>query len=613
MNERVPTPSPPVQLALEPDFSLGGLAVRPSRGEVEADGRVERLEPRVMQVLVALASRQASTVSRDELTARCWGGVVVSDDAINRAISLLRALAARADGAFRIETRSRIGYRLLPSPPLGAAPSAEAGARRLLVAVLPFDGDGGPGAAGLAEGVSEAILSKLVRNGGLAVAARHSSFQFRGARKAEAAAALKPSHMVDGSVRVRDGVVRVNAYLVDAERDVVLWSEESEGPASQVFAAQARIAERVANTLQVRLRRQRAPDAVDAAAFELYARALHSLEQPGRESAEQAVAYLNQVVAAAPNFAAAWASLAEAQRLRMLYFPPLRQAAGRAESKASAERALEIDPGLGQAYGALASLIPRFGRWREVEALFERGLALTPESPALRQLHAQFLLAVGRTAEGLESLLALQRLNPLSASVAVELAAALADAGRAREALAQIDRAYALWPAIMLVWSERIRLHLLAGHDDVVEEMLAAPPPSVGRGDENVARRRLHLKARRDRRPEDLAAARQNFLDFAQIGIVPAVVAIHALTTLDETGPALAVADEIFRLDAPQSRRTGVNMMGTYALGGQPDTTVLFRCDTASIRWLDGFQAIVEHIGLADYWQDAGIIPDFAR
>jgi len=100
-----------VDLAREARFTLGGLDVRPSTRELVADERREVLEPRIMQVLVALARRRGEVVSRGELVAACWGGRAVSEDAINRSISVIRRLAD-AHGGFRIETVARVGYRL---------------------------------------------------------------------------------------------------------------------------------------------------------------------------------------------------------------------------------------------------------------------------------------------------------------------------------------------------------------------------------------------------------------------------------------------------------------------------------------------------------------------
>jgi DNA-binding winged helix-turn-helix (wHTH) protein len=470
-----------IQLADVPDFMLGALSVRPSRGELVRARVSERVEPRLMQVLVVLAQANGATVSRQELVARCWGGLAMSSDAVNRVISLLRQTLIRLEVSARIETLPRIGYRL-----------------------------------------------------------------------------------------------EVAAHFAPASAAV-----ESRAPAALVE--------------------------------DLYQRARVGLEQPSREPIEQALAYLTQAVSLAPDFARGWAALAEAQRMAMMYLPAPMQEPARADARRSAERALALDPALGDAFGTKANLIPRFNRWRDVEALFLQGLAVSSDSTGLLHLHAQFLLAVGYTARGADALLGLRERDPLSARVAVELATALFDLGRIAEALAMISQAHALWPGIMLVWSECVRLHVVADEYRRAQALLDAPPSVVAPDDPNLARRRLHLIARRDRRPADMAAATKNFLDFARIGIAPATVAIHALTTLDQPDAALGVAEEIFQDNPPQAQAPGINMMANFTLGGQPDSVVLFRRDTANLRGDRRFAKILERIGLETYWRQAGVLPDFRR
>ena len=125
-----PRASRPVNLARENDFRLGGLLIRPSLRQVSAGARRQIIEPRVMQVLVALARMDGQVVSRDELIEACWGGRIVGEDAINRCIGRLRRLAETFGDSFEIDTVARVGYRLNeaaagePSPGLG--PSANA-------------------------------------------------------------------------------------------------------------------------------------------------------------------------------------------------------------------------------------------------------------------------------------------------------------------------------------------------------------------------------------------------------------------------------------------------------------------------------------------------------
>ncbi|HET9230981.1 MAG TPA: winged helix-turn-helix domain-containing protein [Vitreimonas sp.] len=108
----------PIDLARAADFGLGAMHVRPAALEVEVDGKAERLEPRVMQVLVALAEAEGDVVARGDLLARCWGGAAVGDDAVNRVIQRLRKLSQSDGGrSFTVQTIPRVGYRLKSEAP----------------------------------------------------------------------------------------------------------------------------------------------------------------------------------------------------------------------------------------------------------------------------------------------------------------------------------------------------------------------------------------------------------------------------------------------------------------------------------------------------------------
>ena len=112
----------------EPAFPLGGMQVSPSSRELLVDGGILMLQPRIMQVLVALAQRRGEVVSRDELVHLCWGGRAVSEDAINRCIQAIRRIA-KEHGGFAVKTIARVGYRLVEtSPPLDSGLVTLAGA-----------------------------------------------------------------------------------------------------------------------------------------------------------------------------------------------------------------------------------------------------------------------------------------------------------------------------------------------------------------------------------------------------------------------------------------------------------------------------------------------------
>ena len=119
-------------------FALAGLTVDPPTRRIIVGDREELVEPRVMRVLVALDLARGKVLSRDDLIALCWDGVIVGDNAINRVISRLRAVLAELAGdRVRLETITKVGFRLVssetpvdcnvvvPSPPFVSGPSSE--------------------------------------------------------------------------------------------------------------------------------------------------------------------------------------------------------------------------------------------------------------------------------------------------------------------------------------------------------------------------------------------------------------------------------------------------------------------------------------------------------
>lgn len=107
-----------VVLARASDRRIGALSIEPAACLLRAsDGRTQVIEPRVMQVLVALARADGATVTRDELIAACWSGRIVSNDAVSRVISILRTMSLGiGSGSFTVETLNKIGYRLIEEP-----------------------------------------------------------------------------------------------------------------------------------------------------------------------------------------------------------------------------------------------------------------------------------------------------------------------------------------------------------------------------------------------------------------------------------------------------------------------------------------------------------------
>lgn len=243
-----------IRLSEEEPLRLGALTVEPALRRVAHDrGPAEIVEPRVMQVLVALIHAEGRILSRDELLMSCWHGVVVGEDAINRVmVRLRRLLDGVGQGAFKLETVTKVGYRLVPAaPPVELARPAAAAPRHAepVLAVLAFDNlCDGEDMAWFSNGVSEEILQTVASGAALRVIGRGSSFQFRGADKAAAnvAAALNVTHLLDGSVRRNGSTVRVSAQLIECAGQTTLWSSRYDRELTDFLAVQDEIAGAVA-------------------------------------------------------------------------------------------------------------------------------------------------------------------------------------------------------------------------------------------------------------------------------------------------------------------------------------------------------------------------------
>ncbi len=157
-----------IDLAHEPPFEIGALTVRPATRTVARNGIETVVEPRVMQVLVALAQARGAVLSRDDLVERCWNGRIVGDDAINRVLSRLRRLSDETEHAFAIETITRVGYRLVQ--PVPDAPHADPPAPSD-VSPTPAPTIGRRGVLALGGGAAAALLA----GGGIWIASRNPS------------------------------------------------------------------------------------------------------------------------------------------------------------------------------------------------------------------------------------------------------------------------------------------------------------------------------------------------------------------------------------------------------------------------------------------------------
>lgn len=504
-----------MQLAHQAALRLGPLEVRPATREVIGPEGREVLQPRVMQVLVALAQAQGAVVSRDDLIERCWDGRIVGDDAITFVMVKLRKLGART-GGFALETIPRVGYRLAPAgsnrapapataPPKGigrrgalaiggAALAVAAGGAALwrarqpsaapvTLAVLPFE-DLSPGTTAkfMAEGLARELRNSLSRVAGLRVIADASSFVLagQGLGLAELGKRLHASLLVKGSVLQAGAELRTTVELVDVASGLQVWADSRDSQGGDLFQLQdalagAVIQELIARVGADRIREPPSRRARNPEVFRLMLGATQLLEQTralsmnghdaeSADAADAAMKLARQALAIDPADVGALVVLASLVRngwSRELAAQPLTTAERGAQAADLLRQALLTDPNDPSALAALGDIFRRIEwRWTEAETLFQRALAVDPNHVEALWAYSYLLELLGRAVEGLGHARALMRLDPETVWRRLALPRGLYCAGQFKAAAALFDRELAANPSNLFLIREHYMMRL---------------------------------------------------------------------------------------------------------------------------------------------------------
>jgi TolB-like protein/DNA-binding winged helix-turn-helix (wHTH) protein/Flp pilus assembly protein TadD len=468
-----PPASRRIDLAEEPAFDLGDMRVAPAERAVLMNGERRELQPRVMQVLVALAKARPDVLSRDKLIEMCWEGRIVGDDALNRCILSLRHLAQEfSPQPFAIDTVPRIGHRLIEAPAEGGTQARErpkkpnrwqlaaiaaaflalvtsgifiwqgnAASDPASIAVLPFR-NLSSGDPYFAEGVGEEILGQLAREPEFRVAGRTSAAQFNAqSDPREVGRKLGVDYILEGTVRSDGTRVRINASLVKTRDGMRLWSETYDRKLEDILEIQVSIGQAVAAELERRLTHSPLGQAIDPKAYALYLNARGLLRSANPQSGQEAVALLQQAVRADPNFAAAWASLAESLLLDGRTKGPEGMIAILPRANEAALRALRLDPRLGQAHAVLGQVLGT--ETPEAVAHLRQAAQLDSRSSEGQIAEALASESSGQYETALAALRRAQALDPLSPLPVRALIGVTTVMGDRREAEAIARRAFA--------------------------------------------------------------------------------------------------------------------------------------------------------------------------
>jgi len=272
------------------------------------------------------------------------------------------------------------------------------------------------------DGLAEELLNNLAKIPGLRVAARTSSFQFKGKTEdlRTVGEKLNVSSILEGSVRKEGNRVRISAQLIKTSDGFHLWSETYDRELKDVFAVQDEIARSVASSLKVALlggnmaassTKEKNPDA-----YNVYLQGRYFLERLGKENLEKSVSYFEQAIKLDPGYAPAWAGLALTRSYQAgAGYLPVEE--GLPKAREAAERAMALDANLAEAHAAMGRIKTEYDwDWAGADASFQRALALEPGNATILWGAARLDAALGRFEEALALDRRAVELDPLNMS-----------------------------------------------------------------------------------------------------------------------------------------------------------------------------------------------------
>jgi serine/threonine protein kinase len=371
----------------------------------------------------------------------------------------LRSIVARSldrEPARRFESAADLAMalRALLSGSSAAAAGRRARPRGKSLAVLPFVNAGAdPQIQYLTDGITETIINSLSQLKGLRVVPRSLVFRYKGlqADPATVGLALNARIILTGRVVQQGDVLNIQAELVDTATESQLWGEQFRQNVTNLLAVQEEIAWQISEALRLKLtgeqrKRLRKRPTGNAEAYQEYLRGRYEWNNWTPDSFRRAVEHFECAIAHDPDYALAYAGLADSYGA-MAYYGFVPAEYGYPRAKEAALKAIELDPEVADAHASLA-LGYLFWQhdWPAAGREFRTALKLNPQLALAHALYALYLITMGQHDEAVNEARTAQRLDPLSLLINMSVCWALHFAGRHEEAVRETRRTRELAP-----------------------------------------------------------------------------------------------------------------------------------------------------------------------
>ncbi|PYJ20852.1 MAG: hypothetical protein DME99_09080 [Verrucomicrobia bacterium] len=399
-----------------------------------------------------------------------------------------------------------------PSPPPTGAVDVPAKS----IAVLPFENlSRDPDNAYFTEGIQDEILARLAKIADLKVISRTSTQRYRSSPDdlPQIAKRLGVSSILEGSVQKTADRVRVTVQLINAVSDAHLWAETYDRNLTDVFAAESDIAKMIADTLRAKLTgpEQQAiavRPTENAEAHQLYLRGRYFWNKRTGADLKKAIGYFNQATDKDPNYALAYAGLADAYVLLSAYAEASPKDS-LPQAKAAATKALELDSTLGEAHTTLGNALVAYDlNFAEANREFRRAIELNPNYATAHQWYGETgLVPLGQFEQAIAEVKRALELDPLSLVINADVGTVLTSARRYDEAIEQLRKTVEMDPGFYYAhWTLGDALELKGLNEEAIAEYKEA----IALNDDPLPRALLgHLYAKIGRKNEALAILQQ--------------------------------------------------------------------------------------------------------
>lgn len=432
-----------------PGYEFGPYRLDTVSRSLECQGEVIALPPKAVEVLSELVKRPGEVVGKKELMEIVWPETFVEEANLNQMVFLLRR-ALGNNGSEYISTVPRRGYRFS-----GTVRSVEIPYRIDSIAVLPLANlSREQGQEFFADGITEALITELAKIGSLRVVSRTSVMRYKGTTEpvGQIARALRVRGILEGSVVKSGDRLRITVQLIHAGSDQHLWTEVYEGAIADVLEVQSKVARDVAEGIRAQVSRDEKARLtvcrkVSPEAYSLYLKGRYFARILTEEGQRKAILHLQKSIQCDPDYAPAYAGLAECL-IELAYFFGMNPKEAFAEAKPAALKAVALDEEFAEGHAALGLLrLLDDWDWQAADAETQRAIELAPGNPYVYWKRGVFLRYAGRCDESIPVHLHAESLDPFSIVAILEVGFALYYAGRFGEAAEQIKKAIELEPA----------------------------------------------------------------------------------------------------------------------------------------------------------------------